>query len=92
MDPRRALQEMVDRSGKSRRLISLEIGRHPTYVTSLLHSGSCPQVDTFAAIAKSCGCEIILRFPEEEVELDGWNVTEITEAYLRPARKKHDGF
>lgn len=84
MDPRRALEEMVDRSGKSRRQISLEIGRHPTYVTSLLHSGSCPQVDTFAAIARSCGCQIVLRFPEKDVALDGWNVRTVTETYLQP--------
>ena len=87
MDPRKALEQMIARSGKSRRLISLEIGRHPTYVTSLLHSGSCPQVDTFAAIAESCGCQIVLRFPDEDVQLDGWDVNISTEAYLRPGRK-----
>ena len=74
MNPVKALQEMVRRSGKSQRLISIEIGRHPTYVASLLYGKSRPQIDTFVSIAKACNCEVIVRFPEEEVELEGWQV------------------
>ena len=74
MDARAVLREMLAKSNKSQRLISVEIGRHPTYVASLVHGGSYPQIDTFASIAKACGCEVIIRFPEEEVVIDGWQV------------------
>lgn len=82
MDPKDVLRAMVEQSGKSQRLISVEIGRHPTYVASLLHGGSYPQIDTFASIAKACGCEVVVRFPEREVEVEGWEVVERTDAYL----------
>ena len=88
MDPRDVLRAMVEQSGKSQRLISVEIGRHPTYVTSLLHGGSCPQVDTFASIAKACGCEVLVRFPEHEVEVEGWMITERTDAFLGAERDR----
>ncbi len=82
MDPVKVLREMVDRSGKSQRLISVEIGRHPTYIATLLHGKSRPQIDTFASIAKACGCEVIVRFPEEEIEIDGWQITSRDDAIV----------
>ncbi len=82
MDPKDVLREMVEQSGKSQRLISQEIGRRPTYVASLLHGGSYPQIDTFVTIAKACGCEVVVRFPEREIDLEGWQVTESKDAYL----------
>ena len=74
MDARLVLKQMLAVSGKSQRLISVEIGRHPTYVTSLVHGGSYPQIDTFASIARACGCEVIIRFPNEEISIDGWQI------------------
>ena len=74
MDSLEALRLMVEASGKSQRLISTEIGRHPTYLASLLHSGSYPQIDTFVSIANACGCEVIVRLPTEDLTIDGWDV------------------
>lgn len=83
MKPVEALQQMVRQSGKSQRLISEEIGRTPTYVSSLLHDGSNPQIDTFVTIAKACGCKVIVEFPKHKVELDGWGEATIqTREYL----------
>lgn len=76
MDATKVLRQMIEESGKSQRLISVEIGRHPTYIASLLHEGSMPQIDTFASIAKACGCEVFVHFPEREVEISGWEITE----------------
>ena len=88
MDARTVLKKMVEASGKSQRLISVEIGRHPTYVASLIHGRNYPQVNTFAAIAESCGCEIIVRFPDEELQIDGWDVDVTSETRLTSRRKK----
>ena len=82
MKPVEALQQMVRQSGKSQRLISQEIGRTSTYISSLLHDGANPQIDTFVSIAKACNCQVIVRFPEEDIELDGWQVTIKEDAYL----------
>ncbi len=82
MDARDILRQMVDASGKSQRLISTEIGRHPTYVASLLHGESYPQVDTFASIARACGCEVVVRLPTTVLEVDGWQVEAQREARL----------
>ncbi|MBQ9057740.1 MAG: helix-turn-helix transcriptional regulator [Atopobiaceae bacterium] len=82
MDAKIVLKKMIEASNKSQRLISVEIGRHPTYIASLLHGGSYPQIDTFTAIAQACGCQVIVRFPEEEQEVDGWNLTSQADAII----------
>lgn len=69
-----ALRKMVKSSGKTALSISKEIGRKPNYVSSLLHRGSTPTVETFASIAKACGATLRLEFADEVIELDGWDV------------------
>jgi hypothetical protein len=82
MDSLDALRLMVEESGKSQRLISTQIGRHPTYLASLIHSGSYPQIDTFVSIAKACGCEVIVRLPTKDIEIEGWDAQATREAHL----------
>jgi len=69
-----ALRKMVKSSGKTALQISREIGRKPNYVSSLLHRGSTPTVETFASIAKACGATLRLEFAGESLELGGWDV------------------
>ena len=74
-----ALRRMVRNSGKTALQISKEIGRKPNYVSSLLHRGSTPTVETFASIAAACGAKLRLELPDETLDLDGWEVKETEE-------------
>ncbi len=74
MDSLEALHLMVETSGKSRRLVSTQMGRHPMYLALLLHSGSCPQTGTYVSIARAHGCKVVVRLPNQNVKIDGWDV------------------
>ena len=71
-----ALRKMVRASSKSAIQISEEIGRRPNYVSSLLHSGSVPSVETFTTIARACGAEVQIVFNGEVISLDGWDASD----------------
>ena len=68
-----ALRKIVRTSSKSAIQISPEIGRRPNYVSSLLHSGSVPSVETFASIAHACDAKVQVVFGDEVIDLDGWD-------------------
>ena len=67
------LKEMVRKSGKTAIQISREIGRKDNYVSSLIHSGSVPSVETFASIAQACGAQLCVVYPDRMVQMDGWD-------------------
>ena len=69
MKTREAIEKMCELSGKSQRAVSSEIGKAPTFIGSSLHKGSIPRVDTMAAIARSCGFELVLRGHGVVIEL-----------------------
>lgn len=69
MNTRDAIQKMCEIEGKSQRTVSKEIGRAPTFLSSSLTKGSIPRVDTMAAIARTCGFELVLRGHGVTIEL-----------------------
>ena len=69
MDTREAIERMCEEAGKSQRAVSAEIGRAPTFLSTTLHKGSGPKVDTMAAIARACGFELVLRGHGVTIEL-----------------------
>lgn len=69
MDPREAIERMCQEAGKSQRTVSTEIGRAPTFLSTTLHKGSVPRVDTMSAIADACGFELVLRGHGVTIEL-----------------------
>ncbi len=66
------LREMIRRSGKTAVQISREIGRKDNYISSLMHSGCIPSVETFASIAGACGAKLCLVYPDKLIQMDGW--------------------
>ena len=69
MNTKDAIQRMCELGGKSQRTVSKEIGRAPTFLSSSLTKGSIPRVDTMAAIARTCGFELVLRGHGVTIEL-----------------------
>lgn len=69
MNVKQAIEVMCERSGKSQRAVSSEIGKAPTFVGTTLSKGSVPRVDTMAAIARACGFELVLRGHGVEIAL-----------------------
>lgn len=70
-----ALQRMVEKSGKSKSGISVELGKSRNFITSSITQASGrgtvwnPQTDTLLNIAKLCGYEVVLLGHGEEIEL-----------------------
>lgn len=65
MDTLKAVRLMLDRSGVTPYRVAVEMGRAPTYVSSMLRRGSCPSADLLAKIGAACGYRL------ELVPLDG---------------------
>lgn len=71
-----ALLHMIDSSGKSRSLVSTELGKTRNYIASSVKQSENrgtlwnPYSDTLAAIAKLCGYKVVLKGHGEEIELD----------------------
>lgn len=55
MDGMQVFVKMVNSSGKSRRALSLEMGKSENYLSSLISQNSRPTADTLALVAKHCG-------------------------------------
>ena len=71
-----ALLHMIDSSGKSRSLVSIELGKTRNYIASSVKQSANrgtlwnPYSDTFTSIAKLCGYKVVLKGHGEEIELD----------------------
>lgn len=60
MDGQQALRAIVARAGISRRKLSQDLGRAPTYITSTITQAARPTADTLALIASACGYRLAL--------------------------------
>lgn len=68
-----ALTHIIERSGKSKSAISLELGKSRNFITSsFTQSGGewNPQGDTLAAIAGACGYSLVLEGNGERIVID----------------------
>ena len=72
MDAPEILRHMVEKSGKTYRQIAREIGRSESFVSTTIAHGACPRLDTFAAIAGTCGYQLVLKTDDEQLELVPW--------------------
>lgn len=73
MESLEALRLMLDRSGTTAYRVAVDIGRSPSYVSSMLRRGSVPSADLLARIAAACDYDLRLvpRGGGESIELDG---------------------
>ena len=65
-----AIGAMVSGSGKSRRQISLEMGRHENFLTTKIQERSSPRADSLAEIAAACGYQLQLVGHGEVIVID----------------------
>lgn len=65
MDTHDAMRAMLERSGLTTYRVSVALGRHSSYVSTMLRRGSCPSADLLARLAAVCGYSLQL------VPLDG---------------------
>lgn len=74
MDAISAVRAVTDRSSKSMRAVSVDMGRSPGFISSMLTQGSTPGADTLAAIGAACGYSLALvpsgRVPEGSIVID----------------------
>lgn len=55
-----ALRTLPNQVNKSRRTLSVEMGKTPNYLSSLIAQGSKPTADTLAAVGKVSGYTLAL--------------------------------
>lgn len=60
MNTSEALRLLLDRSGVTPYRVAVDMGRAPTYVSSMLRRGSVPSADLLAQIADVCGYDLRL--------------------------------
>lgn len=65
MNTLEAVRLMLDRSGATPYRVAVEMGRAPTYISSMLRRGSVPSADLLSEIGAACGYRL------ELVPLDG---------------------
>lgn len=72
MDPRKALNTIISRSGMAPTAIARKMGKSDTYVSTIKTRGTVPSVGKFAAIADACGYDTLARSREtgEEIVID----------------------
>lgn len=72
MKPSEVLPTIVDRSGLSKRALSIAIGRSPSFVASTIFKDSILKLDTLTLIADACGYDVKLekRDGTEVIEVD----------------------
>lgn len=75
MDGKHVLNELCNRSGRSRSNISAAIGRDPHYLTSVINRGSVCRADTLAMICEECGYHLAIvphgrKLPKDAIVID----------------------
>ena len=60
-----AVRMMIERAGVTPYRVAVDMGRAPTYISSMLRRGSCPSADLLSKIGAACGYRL------ELVPLDG---------------------
>ena len=68
-----AIAHIIERSGKSKSAISIELGKSRNFIAaSFTQSGGdwSPQADTLLAIARACGYSLVLEGRGERISID----------------------
>jgi hypothetical protein len=65
-----AINSMIRGSGKSRRQVSLEMGREETYLNTIVRRKYRPRIDILVEIANVCGYELQLVGNGETIVID----------------------
>lgn len=66
-----AVTRMIEKAGKSKAEVSVEIGKHRNFVVSSQgRENWSPQVDTLKAIADCCGYSLVLEGNGERIVID----------------------
>ena len=60
MNTHEAMRAMLERSGMTSYRVSVGIGRHSSYISTMLRRGSVPSADLLARIADVCGYDLRL--------------------------------
>lgn len=60
VDTLEAVRAMLEHSGRTSYRVAVEMGRAPSYVSSMLRRGSCPSADVLAQMADACGYDLRL--------------------------------
>lgn len=60
MDTVESVRLMIERAGVTPYRVAVDMGRAPTYVSSMLRRGSVPSADLLAQIADACGYDLRL--------------------------------
>lgn len=60
MDTIESVRMMIERAGVTPYRVAVDMGRAPTYVSSMLRRGSTPSADLLAQIADVCGYDLRL--------------------------------
>lgn len=75
MDTHDAMLTMLAASGVTPYRAALGLGRHSSYVSTMLRRGSCPSADLLARLASVCGWRLVLVPPDgldlEALTIDG---------------------
>lgn len=72
MDSKEAMRYIIEKSGKPKTRISLELGKTQGYINSYLTVGRSPGVDVLASIADVCNYDLVLvdRATGETIKID----------------------
>lgn len=60
VSPTGAIQAAVERSGKSKRQVSRDIGRSDSFLAAATSRGNVPSTELMAHVSKACGMELQL--------------------------------
>lgn len=68
-----AVALMIERAGVTSYRVSLRLGRHSSYVSTMLRRGSCPSADLLAKIGAACGyrLDLVPLDGSESIHIDG---------------------
>lgn len=61
MKPNEVMRALVDTYGDGQRALSRKLGHTPGWFSSTLTRRSVPRLDTVAAVADTCGYELVIR-------------------------------
>ena len=71
MNPKQAVQRMLEKSGKSKSSVSLALGKHRNFVvSSMMREPWNPALSTIVGIAHECGYAVVLERNGEKIVID----------------------
>lgn len=70
-----AVRQLADSSGRSRRALSVELGKTPNYLSSLIGQGCSPTTETLAQLCNALGYRLAIvkadSLPDDSMIIDG---------------------